>query len=69
MKKIKNKSERMLKVEKEFGEEIEELLRRLYVDEDLNFRQIADKLKIHYTIVSKWMRYASISSKKIDLEG
>ena len=42
-------------VEHRFAESIDELLRRLYVDEGLTQQQIAERLDVHVRSVVRWM--------------
>lgn len=46
---IQNKSKKMLSVEKKFNNNIEEILRSLYVDEGRSVNYIADKIGITYS--------------------
>lgn len=61
MKKISKKTLLMKWTELNEGVEIEELLRRLYIDEEMSIRDIADRLNIHYNTINKWL-------KKIEIE-
>lgn len=49
------------------GEEIEELLRRYYVDEHLTQYQIAKELNVSYLTVIRWLKRAGIHSRKLVL--
>lgn len=65
MKQIHIKTERMIEVEQRFQEPIEELLRRLFVDEGKTLYEIADELGIAYRIVLKWLDKAGIYSRNL----
>lgn len=67
MKKIKDKTKLMLKTEENKGIEIEELLRRLFVDEGKSTECIAEELSISYVTAFKWLQLAGIYSRKIQL--
>lgn len=49
------------------GEEMEELLRRYYVDEHLTQYQIAKELNVSYLTVIRWLKRAGIHSRKLVL--
>lgn len=65
MKRINKKSERILQVEEKFGVNIEELLRKLYVDEGKTSRVIAQEIGVAYMTVQKWLPRAGIYSHKL----
>lgn len=46
---------------------MEELLRRLFVDEHLTQHEIARKLQISYLTVVRWLKKAGIRHRRIDL--
>ena len=43
------------------GEDVKELLLRLYIDQDLSIRDVAKELKISSSIVHKWLKDYGIS--------
>jgi hypothetical protein len=65
MRKIQRKTDRMLEIEKQFGEPIEELLRRLFVDENKNLYDMASELGVAYRNILKWLKLAGIYSRKL----
>ena len=67
MKKITNKTKSMQLVETKFGEDVEEILRRMFVDEHLSQIEIANQLNISYATVYKWLRLAGVRSRKLDV--
>lgn len=54
-------------IEAKRGENIEEILRRLFVDENKTQKQIADELNISYVTVIKWLHLAGVRSRKLDV--
>jgi transposase len=69
MKKITNKSQKMLDIEVLFGGEIEEILRIRYVDENKSIQTIATELNLSYITVHKWLMKANITSRRILFTG
>lgn len=69
MRKIENKSDTMLGIEERFGENLEELLRRMYVDEGKTTRQIAQILSITKVSIIRWLDKAGIYSHKLNIKG
>lgn len=67
MKKITNKTKSMQAIETKLGEDIEEILRRLFVDEHLSQAEIAKRLNISYATVYSWLRQAGVRSRKLDV--
>ena len=67
LKKIHNKSKRILRVEQTKGVEIEEELRRLFVDENKSTEEIANYLSISYVSAFRWLQRAGIYSRKLKL--
>lgn len=65
MKHITNKSEKILHIEEKFNESIEELLRKLYVDENHSIHTLARELGITYVSAYKWLNRAGIYSHKL----
>lgn len=65
MKHINNKTELMLSIESKYGVSIQEILRRLYVDEELTIEQIASKLKINHITCRKFMTLSGIYSRSL----
>lgn len=69
MKQIKKKNKRMREIETKLGEDIEEVLRRMFVDENKSRKQIADELHISSLTVLRWCDLAGIRSRKLNVEG
>ena len=51
-------------IEAEHGLPIEQLLRALYVDEELGVEQIADRLRLTKGTVSRWMARFGIPARR-----
>jgi DNA-binding transcriptional regulator LsrR (DeoR family) len=49
------------------GEEIEELLRIYFVDDNMSQHDIARKLNISYLTVVRWLKRAGVRHRRIDL--
>jgi DNA-binding transcriptional regulator LsrR (DeoR family) len=49
------------------GEEIEELLRTYFVDDNMSQHDIARKLNISYLTVVRWLKRAGVRHRRIDL--
>ena len=67
MKEIKVKSQEMLRVQDDFGIQLEEFLRQLFVVESLHTRDIEHLLGISHVTLLKWLKLAGIYSRKIML--
>lgn len=67
MKPLPQKTSKMRQVEANQGMEIEELLRRLFVDENRSIEAIATKLNVSYPVVISWLRQAGIYGRKLNL--
>lgn len=59
------KTPHMLLIEMERGEPIEQLLRRLYIDEDKTVIEIAQELGIAFTTVARWLRQFGIPRRQL----
>lgn len=68
MKSIKNKTNTMILIEKIHNMPIEELLRKLYVEEHMTIEQIADKLNISSGSVYYWLKQADITMRQMKWE-
>lgn len=68
VRKINNKSKRMLEIEDEYSVEIEELLRWAYVDQNYSTKEIGIYLNVQRNVVSKWLRKAGISRRRVRLD-
>ena len=55
-----NKTKLMQKIEERFGENLEEKLRRSYLDEKINTVEIAKELGVNDSTVGRWLRMYSI---------
>jgi transposase len=58
----------MKTIQQNKGVEIEELLRRLFVDENKQIHEIARELDISYPIVINWLNLSGVRHRKIDME-
>jgi DNA-binding transcriptional regulator YiaG len=67
MKKFTRKNALINQIETTHGEEIEELLRRLFVDEHLSQHAIANILNISYLTVIRWLKRAGVRHRRINL--
>lgn len=67
MKRINKKNHAMLKIESKEGVLLEEILRRMYVDENKNIMQIAKELSTAYSTIVKWLRLAGVYSHRLNL--
>lgn len=67
MKKLK-RTKFIERLEKQYGKEIEELLREMYVDEGKTIRQIADELIISDKTVWTWLKEIGIQTRKMKWE-
>jgi DNA invertase Pin-like site-specific DNA recombinase len=67
VKMIPSKNTTMKRIETNQGCEIEEILRRLFVDEHYTQKQIAQELSISYLTVIRWLKKAGIRHRRIDL--
>jgi hypothetical protein len=68
MKEISRKNAHMLRIEDEYGERIEEILRKMYVDEHKLAKDIASTLRISYLTTVRWLKRAGVYSRRINLE-
>lgn len=57
----------MKEIEYELEENIEEVLRRMYVDENKLTEIIATELSISYVTAFKWLKKAGIYSRRLDI--
>jgi len=67
MKKIPHKTTRMQEVETLFNLPLEELLRKMYVDENKTPQVICQELNIAYATLLKWLHLAGIYSRRLKL--
>lgn len=67
MKAITNKNKRMLQVEQENKKEIEELLRVMFVDDNIKLNDIAKQLSISPLTAARWLKLAGIYSRRLKL--
>lgn len=65
MKVIHNKTTLMLNVENKKQQNIEELLRMMYVDQNMNIYDICEELGISYVTALKWLQHAGIYSRAL----
>lgn len=64
--KTMKKTKHMLEIENKHGEKLEELIRRLYVDEKLSTLQMAERIGISYVTVIKWVKLAGVYSRRLE---
>lgn len=57
----------MIRIEKEKGVNIEELLRVMFVDENKTTKNIAKELSISYVTAFKWLKLAGIYSRRLEI--
>jgi DNA-binding transcriptional regulator YiaG len=67
MKHMDKKNALIKQIETTHGEEIEELLRKYFVDDNLSQHDIARKLNISYLTVVRWLKRAGVRHRRIDL--
>lgn len=67
MKPFTKKNALINQLESKHGEEIEEILRRLFVDENKTQQEIAKELHISYLTVIRWLARAGIRSRRLKL--
>lgn len=67
VKRILTKNDLMKRIENQHKEEIEEILRRLFVDENKSMHVIAKELGISYVTVTRWLALSGVRSRKINL--
>jgi hypothetical protein len=65
MKLIKNKTKRMMEIEEQFGEPLEELLRRKFVDEHMQLLDMASELGVAYRNIIAWLKLAGVYSRRL----
>lgn len=70
MKIIKNKTNTMKRIEQIYGDGdiLEELLRKLYVEQELTIEEIANKLCLSTGTVYKWLKLTDITTRKMKWE-
>lgn len=62
---IKDKSELMLQVEKKIGGNVEEALRKMYVDDNMSVRDISAELGVSYVTTHRWLKKAGVRSRRV----
>lgn len=67
MKEINKKTKKMREIETKTKERIEETLRRMFVDENKSYEEIAKELSVSYVTVVKWLQLAGIHSRKLNI--
>ena len=65
MKCFKSKSDTAKAIESIRGNSIEEILRELYVDQNMTTHEVAGALKVNYTTAFRWLKAAGIYSHKL----
>lgn len=68
MKRISNKTDTMKRIEHKLGGDIEEILRRMYVDEHQPIGVICETLGISYVTALKWLNRAGIRSRMLKVD-
>lgn len=59
----------MKDIEKRYGGDIEEILRGLYVDKNMNLYDMANELGISHVTLIKWLKLAGVRSRKLRVDG
>lgn len=67
MKQINNKNAKMKLIENREGVNIEELLRRKFVDENKSINKITNELNISYVTTIRWLKLAGVYSRKLKI--
>ena len=67
MRKLEKKTELMLEVEKRYNLPIEEIIRRLRVDEGKSIVEIKEELGITYETALKWKNKTGVYSRKLNI--
>lgn len=67
MKSIPNKSKYIRVIEERYQTSIEELLRRMFVDENKTIDEMLDELGVSYLTLLKWLDKAGIYSRKLSI--
>ena len=67
MKQIKRKSKKMIDIEKDKGECIEEILRSMFVDENKSIIDITNELDLSYATTISWLKQAGIYSRRLNI--
>jgi transposase len=57
----------MKQIETKHGEEIEEILRHLFVDCNYTQKEIAEELQLSYLTVIRWLRLSGVRSRRLKL--
>lgn len=65
MKCIQQKTNLMLLIEKVHNEKVEEILRQLYVDNNMTIKEMAEYLGIGSGTVHSWLKQADITARKM----
>ena len=65
MKRIANKTDTMKQIENKLGGDIEEILRKMYVDDHMCVHDMCKSLGISYVTTLNWMRLAGVRSRKL----
>lgn len=68
MREIKNKTKQMTELESEHGVIVEELLRKVWVDDGLNRDEACAFLCISPVTLKAWLEKAGIWSRRLELE-
>lgn len=68
MREIRNKTNAMLRLESQYSVNIEELLRRKYVDEGLTIDKLARQLIISRKTAWNWLKEAGITCRRMKWE-
>lgn len=62
---IENKTPKMIEIEREFGKDLEDILRELYVDKHLKKDDLANYLGITEVTLGEWLEKANIKSRRL----
>lgn len=68
MKTIEKKTHTIKQIELKLGGGIEEILRSMYVDQNLPVKVIAKTLGVSYATAHKWIKLAGIRSRRLRVD-
>lgn len=68
IKQIQHKTARILQVEQELGEPIEEYLRRRFIDENASLHELADEVGLAYRILLRTLEQAGVYGRRLGIE-
>lgn len=63
MKYLEKKTLLMKWIEEKEGVSLEELLRKLYIDDEKSIREVANEIGVHFNTVSSWLKKMEIETR------